>query len=57
MLEHNDIVDDDTLLVGHHDEGRRQQISKQIVSSEVEEIQDAILDHLALTEARANRPQ
>jgi hypothetical protein len=51
MLEHNDIVDDDVPLVSHHDEGRRQQISKQVVSSEAEEIRDAILEHLALIEA------
>jgi hypothetical protein len=36
ILKHNDIVDDDILFVGHHDEGRRQQISKQVVSSEVD---------------------
>jgi hypothetical protein len=38
MLEHNDTVDDDIPLVGHHDEGRRQQISRQVVSSEAKEI-------------------
>jgi hypothetical protein len=38
MLEYNDIVDDDVPLVGHHDEGRHQQISRQVISSEVEEI-------------------
>jgi hypothetical protein len=38
ILEYNDIVDDDVPLVGHHDEGRRQQISRQVVSSEAKEI-------------------
>jgi hypothetical protein len=51
MLEHNDIVDDDVPLVSHHDEGRCQQIFRQVVNSEAKEIQDAILGHLALIEA------
>ena len=38
MLKHNDIIDDDVPLVGHHDEGRHQQIFRQIVSSAIEEI-------------------
>jgi hypothetical protein len=38
MLEYNDIVDDDVPLVGHHDEGRRQQISRQVISSKAAEI-------------------
>jgi hypothetical protein len=53
-LEHNNIVEDDVLLVGHQDKGRGQQISKKVISSEAEEIQDAILEHLALIEAHAN---
>jgi hypothetical protein len=47
-------VEDDVLLVGHQDKGRGQQISKKVISSEAEEIQDAILEHLALIEAHAN---
>jgi hypothetical protein len=38
MLEHNDVVDDDLLFVGHHDESRCQQIFRQVVSSEDEEM-------------------
>jgi hypothetical protein len=48
MLKHNDIMDDDILLISHYDEGRCQQMFRQVVKSEVEEIQDAIIEHLAL---------
>ena len=50
-------MDDDILLVGYHAEGRCQLISRQVVSSEAEELQDVIKEHFALINACANRPQ
>jgi hypothetical protein len=51
------IIDDNVLLVGHHDEGKHQQMSRQVISSEVEEIRDATIEYLALLGDRVNRPK
>ena len=56
LLEHNENVDEDVLLPKHHDEGRRQQISRQIVTSESEAIRQAIIQHLHIVEVCLNRP-
>jgi hypothetical protein len=56
MLEHTDIVDGNVPLVGHHDECKRRQISRQVINNEVEGMKDAIIEHLALLIAHANSP-
>ena len=56
FIENNDIMDDNVLLIDHYNEGRLQQISKNFVII-VQEIQDAIIEHLAFLEAFVKRPK
>ena len=55
LLEHNDVVDEDIPLPGHHDEGRRQQISRHVITDEAESLRESIIQHLEVVEARTNR--
>ena len=55
LLEFNDTIDEDVPLSGHHDEGRRQQISRHVITNEAEIIREAIIQHLHVVEVRTGR--
>ena len=55
LLEFNDTIDEDIPLPGHHDEGKRQQISRHVITNEAEIIREAIIQHLHAVEVHTGR--